>query len=101
VKKFKKGDTVIYPQHGACTVKAIKRIRAFDVMQDYLILETVMTDTTGNGMTLSVPVAKCTTSASAHRCRRASCKTSSTCCRSQIRACQPTGHVVSRTTKKS
>ncbi len=58
MKKFKKGDTVIYPQHGACTVKAIKRIRAFDVMQDYLILETVMTDTTGNGMTLSVPVAK-------------------------------------------
>ena len=58
MKKFKKGDTVIYPQHGACIVKAIKRIRAFDVMQDYLILETVMTDTTGNGMTLSVPVAK-------------------------------------------
>jgi CarD family transcriptional regulator len=58
VKKFKKGDTVIYPQHGACTVKAIKRMRAFDVVQDYLILETVMTDTTGKGMTLSVPVAK-------------------------------------------
>ena len=58
VKKFKKGDTVIYPQHGACTVKAIKRMRAFEVMQDYLILESVMTDATGKGMTLSVPVAK-------------------------------------------
>ncbi|MFM8506590.1 MAG: CarD family transcriptional regulator, partial [Actinomycetota bacterium] len=58
MKKFKKGDTVIYPQHGACTVKAIKRMRAFDVVQDYLILETVMTDATGKGMTLSVPVAK-------------------------------------------
>ena len=52
MKKFKKGDTVIYPQHGACTVKVIKRMRAFDVMQDYLILETVMTDATGKGMTL-------------------------------------------------
>ena len=58
MKKFKKGDTVIYPQHGACTVKVIKRIRAFDVVQDYLILESVMTDATGKGMTLSVPVAK-------------------------------------------
>ena len=58
MKKFKKGDTVIYPQHGACTVKAIKRMRAFDVVQDYLILESVMTDATGKGMTLSVPVAK-------------------------------------------
>lgn len=58
MKKFKKGDTVIYPQHGACTVKAIKRMRAFEVMQDYLILESVMTDATGKGMTLSVPVAK-------------------------------------------
>ncbi len=58
VKKFKKGDTVIYPQHGACTVKVIKRMRAFDVMQDYLILESVMTDAAGKGMTLSVPVAK-------------------------------------------
>ncbi|MFM8956238.1 MAG: CarD family transcriptional regulator, partial [Actinomycetota bacterium] len=57
MKKFRKGDTVIYPQHGACTVKAIKRMRAFDVVQDYLILETVMTDATGTGMTLSVPVA--------------------------------------------
>ncbi len=58
MKKFKKGDTVIYPQHGACTVRAIKRMRAFDVVQDYLILESVMTDATGKGMTLSVPVAK-------------------------------------------
>ncbi|NCV97630.1 MAG: CarD family transcriptional regulator, partial [Acidimicrobiia bacterium] len=39
MKKFKKGDTVIYPQHGACTVKVIKRMKAFDTVQEYLILE--------------------------------------------------------------
>jgi CarD family transcriptional regulator len=51
--KFKKGDTVIYPQHGACIVHGIKRMKAFGGTQEYLILKTVI-----NEMTLSVPTAK-------------------------------------------
>jgi CarD family transcriptional regulator len=50
--KFKKGDTVIYPQHGACIVHGIKRMKAFGAVQEYLILKTVI-----NEMTLSVPTA--------------------------------------------
>ena len=50
--KFKKGDTVIYPQHGACIVHGIIRMRAFGSVQEYLILKTVI-----NEMTLSVPTA--------------------------------------------
>ena len=50
--KFKKGDTVIYPQHGACIVHGIKRMKAFGSVQEYLILKTVI-----NEMTLSVPAA--------------------------------------------
>ena len=51
--KFKKGDTVIYPQHGACVVKGTKKMEAFGEKRDYLILETVI-----NEMTLKVPVDK-------------------------------------------
>ena len=51
--KFKKGDTVIYPQHGACIVQGTKKMEAFGEKQEYLILQTVI-----NEMTLSVPVAK-------------------------------------------
>ena len=51
--KFKKGETVIYPQHGACTVVSQKKIEAFGETQEYLILKTVI-----NEMTLSVPVLK-------------------------------------------
>jgi CarD family transcriptional regulator len=51
--KFKKGETVIYPQHGACIVVGTKKMEAFGAMQEYLILKTVI-----NEMTLSVPVAK-------------------------------------------
>lgn len=51
--KFKKGDTVIYPQHGACIVQGTKKMTVFDETQDYLILRTVI-----NEMTLSVPVNK-------------------------------------------
>ncbi|MEI8240119.1 MAG: CarD family transcriptional regulator, partial [Actinomycetota bacterium] len=51
--KFKKGDTVIYPQHGACIVVGTKKMEAFGATQDYLILKTVI-----NEMTLSVPVLK-------------------------------------------
>lgn len=50
--KFKKGDTVIYPQHGACIVHGIKRMKAFGSVQEYIILKTVI-----NEMTLSVPTA--------------------------------------------
>lgn len=49
--KPKKGDTVIYPQHGACIVQNIKRMKAFGKTQEYLILRTVI-----NEMTLSIPV---------------------------------------------
>jgi CarD family transcriptional regulator len=51
--KFKKGDTVIYPQHGACIVQGTKKMEMFGDTQEYLILRTVI-----NEMTLSVPTAK-------------------------------------------
>jgi CarD family transcriptional regulator len=51
--KFKKGDTVIYPQHGACVVQGTKKMEFFGEKQDYLILKTVI-----NEMTLKVPVDK-------------------------------------------
>ncbi|MFM7251533.1 MAG: CarD family transcriptional regulator [Ilumatobacteraceae bacterium] len=51
--KFKKGETVIYPQHGACIVQGTRKMEMFGTTQDYLILKTVIND-----MTLSVPVAK-------------------------------------------
>ena len=51
--KFKKGETVIYPQHGACTVVKTEKIEAFGAVQDYLVLKTVI-----NEMILRVPVAK-------------------------------------------
>ncbi len=51
--KFKKGDTVIYPQHGACTVLRTEKKEAFGTTQEYLILRTVI-----NEMTLSVPTLK-------------------------------------------
>ena len=51
--KFKKGDTVIYPQHGACLVVGTKKMEAFGSVQEYLILKTVI-----NEMTLSVPTLK-------------------------------------------
>ena len=51
--KSKKGETVIYPQHGACVVKGTKKMEAFGEKREYLILETVI-----NEMTLKVPVEK-------------------------------------------
>ena len=51
--KFKRGDTVIYPQHGACIVDGVKKEVAFGETRDYLILRTVI-----NEMTLKVPVDK-------------------------------------------
>jgi len=49
--KFKKGDTVIYPQHGACIVQGSKKMLVDGSNRDYLILKSVIGD-----MTLSVPV---------------------------------------------
>ena len=49
--KFKKGDTIIYPQHGACIVMGTKKMEAFGEKKEYLILQTVI-----NEMTLKVPV---------------------------------------------
>ncbi len=51
--KYVKGDTVIYPQHGACIVVGTKQVNAFGTRQEYLILKTVI-----NEMTLQVPTAK-------------------------------------------
>ena len=53
--KFTKGDTVIYPQHGACKVVGIKKLDPMGLgsKQEYLVLKTVI-----NEMTLQVPVAK-------------------------------------------
>ena len=50
---FKKDDIVIYPQHGACKVKGVKKLDFFGKKEEYLILETVIHE-----MTLRVPVAK-------------------------------------------
>lgn len=53
--KFKKGDTVIYPQHGACKVEAIRKEDPLNTgkQQEYLVLRTVIGD-----MTLRVPMLK-------------------------------------------
>ena len=51
--KFKKGETVIYPQHGACVVMGTKKMEAFGEKREYLILQTVI-----NEMTLKVPISK-------------------------------------------
>ena len=48
---FKKGETVIYPQHGACVVKGTKKMEAFGEKKEYLILETVISE-----MVLKVPI---------------------------------------------
>jgi CarD family transcriptional regulator len=49
--EFKVGDTVIYPQHGACIVESVKKKTAFGVTRDYLILRAIIGE-----MTLSVPL---------------------------------------------
>ena len=51
--KFKHGDTVIYPQHGACIVEGVEKKTAFGEKRDYLILRSVIGE-----MKLSVPVDK-------------------------------------------
>jgi len=53
--KFKKGDTVIYPQHGACKVVATRKEDPFESGKpiEYLILSTVIGE-----MMLKVPLSK-------------------------------------------
>ena len=53
--KFKKGDTVIYPQHGACKVVATRKEDPFGAGKpiEYLVLSTVIGE-----MMLKVPMAK-------------------------------------------
>ena len=53
--KFKKGDTVIYPQHGACKVEAIRKEDPLGTgkLHEYLILRAVIGD-----MVLRVPMSK-------------------------------------------
>ena len=51
--KFKKGETIIYPQHGACIVLGTQKKSAFGETKEYLILKAVIGE-----MTLSVPVDK-------------------------------------------
>ena len=51
-RKYKKGDRLVYPHHGACTVEKIEKMTAFDVKQDYLKLKVAYTD-----LVLMVPVA--------------------------------------------
>jgi CarD family transcriptional regulator len=50
---FKKGETCIYPQHGACVVQGTKKMEFFGEKREYLILKTVI-----NEMTLKVPIDK-------------------------------------------
>ena len=49
--KFKKGDTVIYPQHGACLVQGTEKKAMFGETKEYLILRSIIGE-----MTLSVPL---------------------------------------------
>lgn len=49
--EYRIGQTVIYPQHGACVVQRIEQKTAFGVTRDYLVLRTVVGE-----MTLSVPL---------------------------------------------
>ena len=50
---FKKGETIIYPQHGACIVVGTKKMDAFGEKREYLILKIAHGE-----MTLSVPTDK-------------------------------------------
>ncbi len=48
--KFKVGDRVIYPHHGAAEIKSLEQRNEFGEVRDYLVLETVHGD-----MDLKVP----------------------------------------------
>jgi CarD family transcriptional regulator len=50
-RKFKKGDKVVYPHHGACIVEKIEKREAFGKKQDYLKLRVAYSD-----LVLMVPI---------------------------------------------
>src|ERR1700735_1323676 len=52
VRKYKKGDRLVYPHHGACTGEKIEKMTAFDVKQDYLKIKVGYPD-----LVLMLPVA--------------------------------------------
>jgi CarD family transcriptional regulator len=54
--KFKRGDTVIYPQHGACIVDGVKKEVVFGESRDYLILRTVINEMTLKEVGVRPPV---------------------------------------------
>src|SRR3974377_2013479 len=43
-QKFKKGDKVVYPHHGACIVEKVEKREAFGKKQDYLKLRVAYSD---------------------------------------------------------
>ena len=55
-RKYKKGDRLVYPHHGACVVEKVEKKEAFGQKQDYLKLRVAYTD-----LTLMVPVANAET----------------------------------------
>ena len=52
VQKYKKGDRLVYPHHGACTVEKVEKKEAFGVKQDYLKLRVAYSE-----LVLMVPIA--------------------------------------------
>jgi RNA polymerase-interacting CarD/CdnL/TRCF family regulator len=44
VVRYKKGDHLIYPHHGACTVEKFGNLAASDVKQEYLTLRVTNCD---------------------------------------------------------
>jgi CarD family transcriptional regulator len=50
-RKFKKGDKVVYPHHGACIVEKVEKREAFGKKQDYLKLRVAYSD-----LVLMVPI---------------------------------------------
>jgi hypothetical protein len=91
--KYKKGDRLIYPHHGACTVEKISSLSAFDVKQEYLTLRVTNSD-----LLLKVPVSKSdyATSLTTTRSRK-----SLRYCAKRTPARRPIGRDASRTTPKS
>ena len=53
VLKYRKGETVIYPHHGACIVQGVTPIEVAGEKQDFLVLQSV-----ANDLKVSVPVAR-------------------------------------------
>jgi len=96
VRKYKKGDRLVYPHHGACTVEKIEKMTAFDVKQDYLKLKVAYTD-----LVLMVPVANAESVGLRDVINDEEVEEVFAVLRKKEAACRPTGRVVSRTTRRS